>query len=216
MEVLPLYLQGFLVILLATSFVKVATTLSILKQGIGIEGVGFSAVVCALALALSVLVMDTQLVGSGGLQGVLSRQGSSAEIETTFSPFLAKHADPEVMARLSESAKKLSAGVAAPEAVVTPQTAAIPAGEATPAAAPSSFGVLLSAFLLSELKEAFELGLILLIPFVVIDLLLTNIFMVLGVTQLSQAVVALPLKILLFFAVDGWALLSEKLLGGYL
>lgn len=78
------------------------------------------------------------------------------------------------------------------------------------------FGLLIASFLVSELKEAFSMGFVLLIPFLVVDLVVMNLLMVLGVREFNPEVISVPLKILLFFAVDGWTLLAGKLLRGAL
>ena len=70
--------------------------------------------------------------------------------------------------------------------------------------------------MVSQLKEAFYLGLIFLIPFVVVDLVVTNVMMLLGITQLSAVLVSLPIKLLLFVSIDGWMLVSQRLLGSFI
>ncbi|MCB9574676.1 MAG: EscR/YscR/HrcR family type III secretion system export apparatus protein [Kofleriaceae bacterium] len=87
-------------------------------------------------------------------------------------------------------------------------------GRAQPAA-DDSLGVLAPAFVTSELKEAFAIGFLLLLPFLVIDLVVGMSLGALGLVQTSPAVVSLPLKLLLFVAVDGWRLLVEGLVLGY-
>jgi flagellar biosynthesis protein FliP len=69
------------------------------------------------------------------------------------------------------------------------------------------------AFLISELKSALSIGVMLLVPFVVTDILVAHFLTLVGISSLSAAVVSLPLKLLLFLAVDGWTLLAKKLLG---
>ncbi len=69
------------------------------------------------------------------------------------------------------------------------------------------------AFLVSELQEALKIGVTLLVPFVALDLILAHLITIVGVRQLPTSVVSLPCKLLLFLSVDGWALLTKKLLG---
>jgi flagellar biosynthetic protein FliP len=87
--------------------------------------------------------------------------------------------------------------------------------KASPSKSEVRFSVLAAAFLITELKVAFQLGFIILIPFLVIDLLVANALLVLGAQQFSHSVVSVPLKILLFFVMDGWLLVSQRLLGTY-
>ena len=91
------------------------------------------------------------------------------------------------------------------------------ARKARPSDAPSgdSLIVALPAFLITELKEAFQVGLLVLLPFVVIDLVVSNILLALGMSLLQPSTIALPAKLLLFVLVDGWYVLSQALVAGY-
>ena len=80
---------------------------------------------------------------------------------------------------------------------------------------PADFQVLVPAFLTSELKEAFLIGFFLFVPFLVIDLVVSNILLALGMHMLSPTTISLPFKFLLFVLVDGWYLLTRGLVAGY-
>lgn len=191
------YLTGILAVILFTAFVKIATVLNIVRAGLGLDGLGFGIAVLAVTLALSLVAAAPEVRSLGGIDAFLSGAGPAriSEFEKKMTPFLTRHADAGIVKRLTA----LSGG-----------GAGAPNGEAD-----GHGGVLVAAFLLTELRGAFELGLIVLIPLLVIDLLVVNLLMVLGISQLSHLVVALPLKILLFFAVDGWGLIAEKLVRTY-
>ena len=75
--------------------------------------------------------------------------------------------------------------------------------------------VLIPAFMISELKTAFQIGFMLFIPFIVIDLVVSNILLSLGMFMLSPVMISLPFKILLFVLVDGWNLITRGLLNGF-
>jgi len=77
------------------------------------------------------------------------------------------------------------------------------------------FSIIVPAFVISELKEAFQIGFILFVPFLVIDMVVSNILMALGMQMLSPTTISLPFKILLFVLVDGWYLISRGLVLGY-
>jgi type III secretion protein R len=77
------------------------------------------------------------------------------------------------------------------------------------------FMVLAPAFVLSELTEAFLIGFLLFVPFLVVDMLVANLLLALGMQMLSPNTVSLPFKLLLFVLVDGWRLLAQGLIGGY-
>ncbi len=193
-------LSALLILLLFTSFVKTLTTLSILRYGMGLHGAGIGVGVLALSIALALFVADPELEHAGGLEGILKSDlaANNDELLKSFRPFIEKHTDTAV--RLKIEKFRVS---------VEPKQAAVKLAE-------NKVEIIqLAAFMITQLKEAFELGLMLLIPFLVIDLLTVNALMSLGITQLSVHVVSLPIKILLFVVVDGWSLLSTKLLGGY-
>jgi type III secretion protein R len=75
--------------------------------------------------------------------------------------------------------------------------------------------VLAPAFVVSELRRAFTIGFLVFVPFLVVDLVVSNVLLALGLTQLSPTTVALPFKLLLFVAVDGWKLLARALALSY-
>jgi type III secretion protein R len=80
---------------------------------------------------------------------------------------------------------------------------------------PRSFQVLIPSFVISELKEAFQIGFIVFIPFLIIDMVVANILLALGMMMLSPTTISLPFKILLFVLVDGWFLIVQGLVLGY-
>ena len=182
-------------ILLLSSFVRIFTSLCILRAGLGLNG-GFGIVLFGLAVTLALLVASPQLEKVGGLAKLSNSEPQALQphLEEAFRPFLEKNTDKEVIASVSKLEVSLN--------------------HRNAAAAPS-FEAVTAAFVVSELREAFSIGLTLLIPFFILDLVVTNVLMVLNITQLSTAVVSLPLKLLLFFVVDGWSLIVARLLGSY-
>jgi type III secretion protein R len=88
-------------------------------------------------------------------------------------------------------------------------------GQQAPALAADGLLVLLPAFLITELAEAFAVGLLVLLPFVVLDLVIGSILLSLGMSALTPNTVALPFKLLLFVSVDGFSVLSRALIAGY-
>jgi type III secretion protein R len=75
--------------------------------------------------------------------------------------------------------------------------------------------VVIPAFVITELKEAFQIGFLVFLPFLVLDMVIANVLLALGMQTLSPSQVSLPFKLLLFVAVDGWALLARGLILGY-
>ena len=78
------------------------------------------------------------------------------------------------------------------------------------------FRVVIPAFVTSQLTEAFQIGFLLFIPFLVIDMVVSNILQAMGMFMLSPTIISLPFKLLLFVMIDGWALLFQNLMLGYL
>lgn len=175
-----------LIILFASSFVKLLTALNIFRYGLGLTGFAFGLVILVFSVVLSAFVIQPVLEPIGGIDAFLNGKAGFAEGRDALMPFIESKSNPEVRERLQEIS-----------------------GEQ------NSWILSLSAFMVSELKEAFYLGLIFIIPFIVIDFLVLNAFTALGVTQISASLFSLPFKLLLFYVADGWVLITEKLIGGY-
>ena len=79
----------------------------------------------------------------------------------------------------------------------------------------NDFQVLMPAFVTSQLKEAFEVGFLLFIPFIVVDMVIANILLAMGMQMLSPTVISLPFKLLLFVLVDGWELVVRSLIRSF-
>ncbi|MCB0318039.1 MAG: hypothetical protein KDD56_04725 [Bdellovibrionales bacterium] len=178
-----------LIIVLFSSFVKVAVIFSILSFAFGLDRFGMGVATFAFALAVSFIVMGDQ-DGSGS---TLSKIAKGEKLDSqNYSEFVTKNADPKLIEKFSAVAVKIS-----PDKVPAPEINTI-------------------AFLVTELREAFKIGFMLLVPLLIIDLLVVNVLMALGITQISASFISIPLKILLFIAVDGWVLLTEKILSTYM
>jgi flagellar biosynthesis protein FliP len=194
-------LSVLVALLLFTTFVKIATVLSICRYGLGLVGFEFGCVCLVVSLGLSVFFCPPELTALGLPEALLSRPSTlqPLAVQEALVPFMQRRLDPAVTKHLaSANTTKSSADVAKPV-------------EATEK--PSALRELAPAFLLSELKDAFKLGCLLLIPLVLIDLLAAHLLALVGVQQLAASVVSLPLKILVFIAAGGWGLLGRKLVG---
>ena len=191
----PLLLAG------ATSFAKIAVVLGLLRHALGTPRVPPDLVLAALAAILTGLVMgptaSKALEAAGPLdQALASPQALALCAERAAAPvraFLERHADPAEQRFLHETAARLRGNEGSPEKGL----------------------VLLAAFALSELKRAFRLGLLLFLPFLVVDLVVSNTLLAAGLVAVPPDRVALPFKLLLFVLMDGWRLLAEGLLAGY-
>ena len=168
-------------------------------------------IICAVSLALSLLVIEPIFRDSGGITDIISGKARLEQgWEGRFRPFLEKNSDLAIAQSFTRIAKERAASEGgekmAGENGAQPEQVAISS---------VSFGVLLSSFVITELREAFQLGVLLLLPFLIIDLLVATALASLSIAQLSVAIVSLPLKLLLFVSLDGWKLLSERLFLSY-
>jgi type III secretion protein R len=191
-----------------TAFVKISTVLQIVRSGIGAQSVPSNTVVMALATALTLIAMApvgqrildkaAPLVQGGGKEDttVLVEKGLEA-VRDPMRDFFQKNASEKERTRFLAVAKS-----ARPEA----ERAKV---------APEDLSVLVPAFVTTELSEAFAIGFLLYLPFLVIDLVVANVLLALGMQMLSPTQVSLPFKLLLFVAIDGWGLLAAALVSGY-
>jgi len=190
-----------------TAFVKISTVLQIVRGAIGAQGVPSSTVITALAASLTVLAMapvlqrvadraEPLLEGPKAADSTALVRGMIEAVREPLRDFLKANADPREQGRFAEVARRAVKGGAG-------------------AAAPGDLTVLGPAFLATELREAFALGFALYLPFLVIDLVVANVLVALGLSQLQPTQVSLPFKLLLFVAIDGWGLLAQSLVAGY-
>jgi type III secretion protein R len=187
-----------------TSFLKMVVVLSVTRSALGAPQLPPSSAVTGLALLLTVVVMSpvaeaswrlARAVPPGGVERTLEAAAAAGE---PLRGFLGRLARPDDRATFLDLARR-----------------ARPPGERE-AVRETDFAVLAPAFVVSELRRAFAIGFLVFLPFLVVDLLVANVLLALGLTQLSPSSVALPFKLLLFVAVDGWKLLARGLVAGYL
>ena len=202
-----------LLLMTATSFAKIAVVLSLLRNALGVPDVPSGALITALAALLSVFVMAPVAQQSAALaaphvagvdlQAPLagsSRAALFAAFAAALPPlaaFLKRNAGASELALFAELGQRGGPG------------------QTTPTLAADSLLVLLPAFLITELGEAFAVGLLVLLPFVVLDLVIGSILLSLGMSTLTPSTIALPFKLLLFVLVDGFSVLSRALVTGY-
>jgi type III secretion protein R len=186
-----------------TSFLKIAVVLSIARSALGAPQVPPSTAVTGLALVLTLLVMapvgDEALALARAAPQERGIVATAAALERAAGPlrtFLARHARADDRAAFQEVARRLR-------------------GDASPPG-DGDFAVLAPAFVVSELRRAFTIGFLVFVPFLVVDLVVANVLLALGLTQLSPTAIALPFKLLLFVAVDGWRVLARALALSYL
>ena len=194
MDAVTPLLAGVTAVVLLSGFVKIATALSIVRYGLGLQGSGFGVVVIVLSLALGLMTFP----GTAGDPVTALMAGNLVQnpqqIEQMARPSLERLSDAQTLGQLSDLDRKITR---APEST------------------PPRFTAVVGAYLLTQLKVAFQLGLLFIIPFLVIDLLVANVMLAVGITQIPAAVVAFPAKVLLFVVLNGWDLVAQKLLNGF-
>lgn len=191
-----------------TAFVKIATVLQIVRSAIGAQSVPSSSVIMALSAALTLIAMapvgDKIAARAAPLFSgkeapdtvALVERGIDA-VREPMREFLRNNASETERARFFDVAKSARA----------------PADREN--VHPDDLTVLVPSFVVTELGEAFAIGFLLYLPFLVIDLVISNVLLALGMQMMSPTQVSLPFKLLLFVAIDGWGLLARSLVAGY-
>jgi type III secretion protein R len=191
-----------------TAFVKIETVLQIVRGAIGAQGVPSTTVVMALSGALTLLSMAPvgeriaaragPLLTPHAMDDTVAfvEHGVAAVVEP-MRDFLKTNASDREKARFLDVARR-----------VRPDAERAQVSDA-------DLGVLVPAFMVTELTEAFALGFLLYLPFLVIDLVVSNVLLALGMQMMTPTQVSLPFKLLLFVAIDGWGLLARSLVAGY-
>lgn len=200
-----------LILMTTTSFVKIAVVFSILRNGLGTGEVPSGTVITALAAILSLYVMAP--VG----EQIAEEAGPAAAAIDPADPF----ADFEALgAAIDAGLGPLSAFLERNAGTRERALFLDLAREARPddqqdRVSDDDLLVLLPSFLVTELSEAFQIGFLVLLPFLVVDLVVSNVLMSLGMHMMNPTQVSMPFKLLLFVLVDGWYLLARALVVGY-
>ena len=218
----PLVLVGALavlsllpfVIIMVTSFVKISVVLSIVRSALGTQQIPPTQVITGLAIILTVYIMtpvgieiyrETETLVEQTKPGATLVSAETVDMifdamvlaKGPMKAFLLKNSHQKDQSMFYTMARRLRKpvdrdGVEAQDLMV-----------------------LIPSFVVSELKEAFQIGFIIFVPFLVIDLVVSNILMALGMQMLSPTTISLPFKLLLFVMIDGWYLITKGLITGY-
>ena len=178
-----------------TSFTRILIVFSILRQAMGLQQTPSNQILIGLTLFVTFFVMTPVIerVNQTALQPYLNESITSQEaIEAGVQPF-----KRFMMAQTREDDIQLFMSISGKTGAI--DKANIP------------LAVLMPAFITSELKTAFQIGFILFIPFLIIDLVVASVLMAMGMMMLSPLIVSLPFKIMLFVFVDGWAMIIGSL-----
>lgn len=184
---------------MATSFTRIVVVLSLLRTAIGLQSAPPNTVMVSLALFLTAFIMAPTFQQSydEGIQpvidGTLELQQGFERAVAPLHAFMRQHVREEDLALFIDLSN-----------------------EPPPATAEElSLRILMPAFMISELRRAFEIGFLLYLPFVIIDLVVSSILMAMGMMMLPPVVVSLPFKLIFFVLVDGWALVAGSLVRSF-
>jgi len=188
------------ILIMMTSFVRIVVVLSLLRTALGLQQSPPNAVIVSLALFLTLFVMTPTLKDAyaQGIEPLMNNQITTEQgFERAAVPmkkFMLGHVrQADLKLFLDMSGKKIP-----PTAETVPITTVAP------------------AFMLSELKRAFEIGFLIFVPFLIIDMAVASILMSMGMMMLPPVIISLPFKLIFFVLVDGWRLISGSLVESYM
>ena len=187
------------ILLAMTAFTRIIIVLSILRQALGMATTPSNQILTGLALFMTFFVMSTTIEQSyaNGIKPYLDGQlAGEVALDRTVRP-LKKF----MLAQTRENDLQLFSKLSGKPQFATPDDVPL--------------SVLIPTFMTSELKTAFQIGFMVFIPFLVIDLVVASVLMSMGMMMLSPVLVSLPFKIMLFVVVDGWTLLMGTLAASF-
>ncbi|HKK31006.1 MAG TPA: flagellar type III secretion system pore protein FliP [Alphaproteobacteria bacterium] len=186
--------------MMVTCFPFMVTVLSLLRQGLGVQAAPPNMLMVALALFMTWYVMDPvfSVAWKEGIspyrEGLIDEQQAIERTLTPFRQFMEGRVDPATISTLQQLRPQPETGE---------DISDLP------------YSVLLPAFMLTEIKRAFLFGFLILLPFLIIDLLVSSILMALGMMMVPPVTVSLPLKLAFFVLAGGWELLAAAMVGTY-
>ncbi|MCV6625878.1 MAG: flagellar type III secretion system pore protein FliP [Cellvibrionaceae bacterium] len=186
-------------LMMMTSFTRIIIVFAILRQALGLQQSPSNQILIGLSLFLTMFIMTPvfELINEQALQPYINEEISSRDA-------LSAARDPIhrfMLAQTRESDIDLFMRISDTDPVAEPRDLPL--------------NILIPAFVTSELKTAFQIGFIIFIPFLVIDIVVASVLMAMGMMMLSPLIISLPFKIMLFVLVDGWAMLIGTLAASY-
>jgi flagellar biosynthetic protein FliP len=187
------------ILVMVTSFTRIVVVLSLLRTAIGLQTAPPNSVMVSLALFLTLFIMQPTLQASYE-QGIAPLMAGEIEFAEAFD---ASAAPLHEFMRANVRERDLELFYDLTEAEVPAEPEAIP------------LQLLIPAFIISELRRAFEIGFLLFLPFVVIDMVVASVLMSMGMMMLPPVVISLPFKLIFFVLVDGWFLVAGSLVRSF-
>ncbi len=195
-----------MMMIICTSFLKISMVLQLTRNAMGVQQVPPTMALNGIALAATLFIMAPVFSDMTQRLKALPIDFSSMErLEYTLGngidplkKFMTHNTDPDILSHLQENTQRIW-----PE-------------EMARSVQPDNMLLAIPAFVLSELQSGFKIGFLIFIPFIVVDLIVSNVLLALGMQMVSPMTVSLPLKILLFVLISGWTRLLDGLFYSYL
>ena len=195
-----------MLLVVCTAFLKIVIVLMITRNAIGVQQVPPGMAINGIALAATLYIMapvgyemaEIVKVSPLDLTSVGALQQTGMEAIKPLRTFMLRNSDPDILTHLLENAMRMWPAQMAQEVQR------------------EDLILLAPAFVLSQLQAGFEIGFLIYIPFIVIDLIVSNLLLALGMQMVSPMTISLPLKLLLFVMVSGWSRLLDSLFLSYL
>lgn len=195
-----------MLLVVCTAFLKIVIVLMITRNAIGVQQVPPGMAINGIALAATLFIMapvgyemaEIVKVSPLDLTSVSALQQTGTEAIKPLRTFMLRNIDPDILTHLLENSARMWPAQMAQEVQREDLILLVP------------------AFVLSQLQAGFEIGFLIYIPFIVIDLIVSNLLLALGMQMVSPMTISLPLKLLLFVMVSGWSRLLDSLFLAYL
>lgn len=197
------------VAMIATSYLKIVVVLSLIRNALGIQSIPPNMVINALAMILSFYIMAPVI---SDCWSRFREEEAKNDPPTVSQTVLAMRSAEPVRDWLIRQTNDRERAFF----VSTAERLWAKEGEEAAVVDPNSFYILIPSFCVSELSKAFQIGFLVYLPFIAIDIIVSNILLAMGMMMVSPVTISLPFKLLLFVMVDGWTLLIQGLVRGYL
>jgi len=187
------------IVMMMTSFTRIIVVFAILRQALGLQSTPSNQILVGLALFLTFFIMTPVLerVNNEAVQPYLNEQLSTVQtLEAAVKPFRSF-----MLRQTRENDIALFVRISGIEPLQSPEDLPL--------------SILVPAFVTSELKTAFQIGFMLYIPFLIIDMVVASVLMAMGMMMLSPVIISLPFKLMLFVLVDGWAMVIGTLAASF-
>ncbi|MEM7617438.1 MAG: flagellar type III secretion system pore protein FliP [Pseudomonadota bacterium] len=186
------------ILIMVTSFVRMIVVLSILRSALGLQQTPPNIVLISMALFLTAFVMTPTFMESysNGIKPLMEEEIDESEayepITRPFHSFMLKHVrekDLDLFIQLTDTKYETKAEV--------------------------PFNILIPSFMISELRRAFEIGFLIFIPFLIIDMMVASTLMAMGMMMLPPVMISLPFKLIFFVLIDGWHMVAGSLVKSF-